>query len=100
MDAARQLLHAASANPANYNKDKTRRAALMSRLLSSLVRITMVLPCDAVLWSTEYTSYIPYVRLTRLAFAPGQVDAALQMLERSQALPFTLSHSVRVIAAL
>jgi hypothetical protein len=76
---------------------KARRAALVSRLVWSLVRTTMGLPYDAVLWPTSHRAYIPVMRLTRLTFAPGHVHMALKSLERSQTMPFTLARSVRVI---
>ncbi len=55
-----------------------------------------MLPYDLTLWGSAAQSFVPYLRLSRLVFAPAQLDSGLRVLERSQALAFQVSRAIRL----
>ena len=62
-----------------------------------LRRLVLLLPVDAGLWATGFWRLVPYLRLTRFFFALPHVALLLDNSERSQAMPFALTRSLRVI---
>ena len=69
----------------------------------SAIRLLCYLPVDGALWYTDdadVCAYVPYIRLTRLLVAPGQVLKVLGMAERSQAITFVLARSLRLVFVL
>ena len=70
------------------------------RALRGAVQLLLVLPYDLMLWGSAAQPAVPYLRLSRLVFAPAQLHSGLKSLERSQLLPFTLSRFVRLLIVL
>ena len=61
----------------------------------SAIRLLCYLPIDGALWYTGESEFVPYIRLTRLLVAPGQVLKVLGMAERSQSITFVLARMPR-----
>eukprot|EP00966_Prymnesium_polylepis_P137686 3181959-Prymnesium_polylepis.1 len=59
--------------------------------------LLLTFPFDAFIWPTASTRIIPFVRLTRYAYAIIRGHQSLLMLERSQAVPFSLCRLTRVM---
>ena len=66
----------------------------------SAIRLLCYLPIDSALWYTGESELVPYIRLTRLLVAPGQVLKVLGMAERSQSITFVLARSLRLVFVL
>ena len=49
-----------------------RRKASQWRALRGAAHLALVLPYDLTLWSTAHQPAVPWLRLTRLVFAPAQ----------------------------
>ena len=62
-----------------------------------LRRLLLLLPVDACLWATGFWRMVPYVRLTRVFVALPHVKLLFDNFERSQAVPFALTRSLRVV---
>eukprot|EP00327_Prymnesium_parvum_P014728 CAMPEP_0113246232 /NCGR_PEP_ID=MMETSP0008_2-20120614/9358_1 /TAXON_ID=97485 /ORGANISM="Prymnesium parvum" /LENGTH=1137 /DNA_ID=CAMNT_0000093969 /DNA_START=33 /DNA_END=3446 /DNA_ORIENTATION=- /assembly_acc=CAM_ASM_000153 len=59
--------------------------------------LLLALPFDALLWATSARESIPFVRLTRYAYALMQSHLDLVYLERSQFMPFGLTRMTRML---
>lgn len=85
-------------DPSAVRRQRVESAAgLWERSANALFKFLIVFPYDAFLWATSARAWVPWLRLTRLVFAPIQVDTVLDSLERSQMLPFSFSRSLRVL---
>ena len=76
-----------------------RRASRRRRARRACLALLLVQPIDALLWGSSWQKGVPLLRLTRLTYAPIELDRGLRMLERSQAVPFTLSRGIRLFFA-
>ena len=76
---------------------RSRRRVLQLLILKQLAKLAVNLPADALLWGSDAQHVIPYIRMIKLLLAPMTVHECIVVLERSQAISFSICRLNRIV---